>query len=88
MTRQRPMLAPGSFARSTSFGALSAFAGTQTPSLSVLGGVWFQKPSHSRSPYAEASGAKRVSPEDFQSTNSMSSHSCGSAAWSYLSSTT
>ena len=77
MTRQRPMLAPGSSARATSVGALSAFSGTQTPSLSVFGGSWCQKPLHSRSPYALASGAKRVTPEDRQSTYSTSSHSCG-----------
>ena len=50
MIRQRPMLAPGSCARSTSVGASATWLSTQTPSLSVFGGVWFQKPSHSRSP--------------------------------------
>ncbi len=82
MTRHRPMLAPGSWARATSRGATSTLAGTQTPSLSVLGGVWFQKPLHSMSPYALASGANRVSPDDFQSTKVRSSHSRGSCAWS------
>ena len=82
------MFAPGSCARATSRGAFATLASTQTPSLSVLGGVWFQNPSHSRSPYALASGENLVSPEDFQSTYSMSSHSVGSADWSYRSRTT
>ena len=50
MTRQRPMFAPGSCARATSRGAFATLAWTQTPSLSVLGGVWFQNPLHSMSP--------------------------------------
>ena len=50
MTRHRPTLAPGSWARSVSFGARPTFFSTHTPSLSVLGGVWFQKPLHSMSP--------------------------------------
>ena len=75
MTRQRPTFAPGSCARRVRFGAFSTCESIQTPSLSVRGGLWFQKPLHSISPKALASGAKRVSPEDFQSLYSMSSHS-------------
>ena len=82
MTRQRPTFAPGSFARAVSVGAIAVCESIQTPSLSVRGGLWFQKPLHSMSPFALASGAKRVSPEDFQSTYSMSSHSFGSISLS------
>ena len=78
MMRQRPTLAPGSSARSVRVGAIAVCESIHTPSLSVRGGLWFQKPLHSISPLAEASGAKRVSPEDFQSTYSTSSHSFGS----------
>jgi len=68
MTRQRPTLAPGSLARAVRVGASAVCESIQTPSLSVRGGLWFQKPLHSISPLALASGEKRVSPDDFQST--------------------
>jgi hypothetical protein len=40
MMRQRPTLAPGSFARSVSVGAIAVCESIQTPSLSVRGGLW------------------------------------------------
>ena len=82
------MFAPASCVRRTSVGARAVCAATQTPSLSVRGGVRFQKPSQSASPEWLASAANRVTPEERHGVYARSSHSAGSAVWSYGSSTT
>src|SRR5579862_3788153 len=74
ITRTRPYLAPMASTYLHSVGAISRFD-VQMPSLSGL--PWSQKPAHSISPFADARGAKFVSPPDFQSTYSSPSHSAG-----------
>src|SRR3990170_8840307 len=65
MTRQRPTLAPGSLALRTRLGAFSTADSIQTPSLSVRGGVWFQKPLTSISPNALASAFGEIEVNGF-----------------------
>ena len=60
----------------------------QMPSLSSRGGSECQNALHSISPCALAIGAKRVSPDDFQSTYSRLIHSDGSTTPPYESRTT
>src|SRR6202021_2156464 len=77
MTRTRPYLAPTASTYLQSVGAISGFD-ARVPPLSGLPGS--QKPAHPLPPTADASGAKLVSPPDFQSTYSSRSHSSGGIA--------